>query len=279
VSGLTKQSTINNQRSKRRVPVRLFLISGLITLAMLPVGKAEAVFGGHSTTDYKCVGMIGSYDGTSFLQSGCGVAIGRDWVLSVAHVDGNTYIQDGRRFSIQQRYIAGNDVDLALFKLTEPIKYKATLLLAPYKDLKGKVVQLVGYGNDAKKRSDGLGWQPIGGTAGKLRVANNVIDDLRAPNSLAQQALMYDLDPPKASSPNSLGGKAIRGEGGVAGHDSGGGWFITVDKQPRLVAISDSVSTAIGSDMPTPYCYGGLGYGIYLAPYRGWINRVTGLNL
>ncbi len=260
-----------------RVPARPFLLI-LFASATIPAGSAR-VFGGHATTDYKCVGMIGKYDGSVFQQSGCGVAIGRDWILSVAHVNGDVYIQNGRRFSVQQRYAYYGDVDLALFKLTEPIRYKASMSFPTFNDLKGKMVNLVGYGNDAKKRSDGQGWQPIGGTNGMIRVANNVIDDLQNPGSTsAQQALMYDLDPPKGSTPNTLGGKAIHGEGGIAGHDSGGGWFVTIGGQPRLVAISDSVSIAMGNPV-SPYCYGGLGYGIYLAPYRGWINKVTGLSL
>lgn len=275
-----------------------------VALALLLLGTgisvpAGGVFSDATGNGPRCVGMVGRMQSGVFKQSGCGVAISPNWVIGVSHVGGDTFMQDGKSYAIEQKIVQpvvdGVQGDLALFKLSKPVPTYAEVLLRPFagqNGLKGLHVYLAGYGNAAKRRDDGLGWQPIGGTNGKLRLAVNTIDAEQLSRykvgsngkEVSNPALVYDLDPPRgkpmsttSGKYNTLGAGPAIGEGGVAGRDSGGGWFTFSGGHLKLIAVTASVSVAPGSKMPTPYCFGGLGFGIHLLPYKGWIYQVTGL--
>lgn len=251
-------------------------------LALLALASfAAAVFPDKPTNAYKAVGMIGRVSGGRFSQSGCGVAISPDWVIGVSHVGGNVFVEEGRQYPIVQKIIAKEQsADLALYKLGSPVPDFARLLFAPFEDLKNKNVSLVGYGRTAKLRADGLGWEPVNGSEGVRRVASNRIDQASTqrynigsesdPKWKTTVCLSYDLDKPGDPSSNKT-------EGGVAAKDSGGGWFVSIKNQSYLVAVSATVGRLRGSNLPTDYCYGAQGFGVYLAPYKDWIYSVTGL--
>jgi hypothetical protein len=183
--------------------------------------------------------------------------------------------------------------DLALFHLAKPVPWYSSILPdsfegAPGRGLKGEQVFLAGFGKTAKLRQDGLGWQPLEGSQGTLRVAANTIDfeeinryDLGKRGEhkwRSSRCLAYDLDSPSDPSQSTLGGPAIQGEGGIADKDSGGGWFVKRNGRVILVAVSCTVGR-VSASKPTAYCYGGVGFGVHLAHYMPWIRSVTGLKL
>lgn len=262
---------------------------------VLAATAAHAVFPDNPTSDYRSVGMIGRLDGGAFRQSGCGVAISAEWVISVAHVGGSLFVENDKQYPIVQKVVykasEGEPADLVLFKLGQPVSDFTPVLLAPFQSnskvagLKGRTVYLVGYGQTARLRDDGMGWQPRPGTEGTRRVATNTIDYTEVdrynigkpddPKWKSSECLVYDLDKPDDKSFSTLGSDITPDEGGVAAKDSGGGWFISQKGQSYLVAISATVGRIAGSRATSDFGFGAVGSGIHLAPYRGWIYSVT----
>ena len=276
---------------------RIPKLPGLLTLVIASWAlSARAVFPDHPTNDFKSVGEIGPGSGDrAFNPKGCGVAISPHWVISVAHVGGNEFYQEGHYYQIQKKIFyktsQGEPADLALFYIPETIKYYSPILFAPFDSgpnaLKNQTVSLVGYGETCRLRADSKGWQPVKNTAGVKRIATNTIDkeitdrynlgtDVN-PKWHSSETLVYDIDQPGNPKVSTLGNKITKNEGGVADKDSGGGWFLNVGGQQKLVALSATVGRVTNLKMDSPYCYGGLGFGIYLTPYRDWIHEQTGL--
>jgi hypothetical protein len=94
----------------------------------------------------------------------------------------------------------------------------------------------------------------------------------------SSHCLAYDIDCASDPLQSTLGGPAVEGEGGIADKDSGGGWFVRRNGKMMLVAVSCTVGR-VSASKPTAYCYGGVGFGVHLTPYLGWIKSVTGLRL
>ena len=271
------------------------MLTTLIFIAA--AGRGSRIFPDNPTSNFKSVGMIGLVNGSSFTVKGCGVAIAPKWVIGVGHVGGTTFIEDGHRYAVIKKIAfkadAGEPADLALYSLDRPVKDYSPILLAPFDsggkgfELKGKTVSLVGYGETEKPRADGTGWEPVKDSEGVRRVATNTIDYTEVdrynigkpddPKWKSSAMLVYDLDKPGDSSYSSLGGGATAHEGGMAGHDSGGGWFVTVDGKDFLVAVCASVGRPAESKATSNYGYGAVGFGVHLTPYRAWIEQNTGV--
>lgn len=272
-------------------------LSVLAVLLFVHKIEAATVFPDNPTTDYKAVGMVGTAADGAFKLNGCGVAISPDWVIGVAHVGGNVFVEDGKQYPIVQKIIhkasPGEPADLAMYRLGKPVPDYAQILLAPFEgalpatSLKGRTVYIVGYGRTAKPRADGKGWEPIQGSEGTRRVATNTIDYTEVdrynigsadqPKWKSSASLVYDLDKPGDPSFSTLGTATTPDEGGVGAKDSGGGWFVKVNGKNYLVAISASVGRLAGSKPTSDYGYGALGFGVHLTPYRNWIYRITQL--
>ncbi len=281
----------------------MYVLRSLPVLAVLSLaGHANvggaAVFPDHPTSDYKAVGVIGTSAGGTFKLNGSAVAISEDWVIGVAHVGGNVFVEDGKQYPIVQKIIhkafTGEPADLAMYRLGKPVPVYAQILLAPFEcpspagSLKGHTVYIVGYGRTARPRSDGNGWEPEQGSEGVRRMATNTIDYTEVdrynigsadqPKWKSSACLVYDLDKPGDPSFSTLGSAITPDEGGVGAKDSGGGWFVKVNGKSYLVAISASVGRLQGSKATSDYGYGALGFGVHLTPYRGWIYGVTKLS-
>ena len=241
--------------------------------------------------------MIGTAAGGAFKLNGCGVAISQDWVIGVAHVGGNVFVEDGKQYPITQKIIhkatGGEPADLAMYHLGKPVPVYSPILLAPFEgssaagSLKGHTVYIVGYGRTAKPKADGTGWDPVPGSEGVRRMATNTMDyteidrhnigSTDQPKWKSSACLVYDLDKSGDPSYSTLGTATTPDEGGVGAKDSGGGWFVKVDGKNYLVAISASVGRLQGSKASSDYGFGALGFGVHLTPYRNWIYQVTQL--
>lgn len=263
----------------------------MLTAILAFVISGRGVFPDNPTTDFKSVGEIGNAIGGTFDLKGCGVAIAPTYVIGAAHVGGNTFIEEGKQYPIAKKIFfktdQGEPADLAIYKLASPVPDHSAILYAPFDGasnaLKGQTVYLVGYGETCRLRSDGKGWEPVKGSTGVKRVATNTIDHEipdrinfgtdAAPKWHTSQALVYDIDDPSDPKKSTLGTKITKEEGGVADKDSGGGWFVKVNGKEELVAVSESVGRIVSMNLPSPYCYGGLGFGIHLQPYKAWIEK------
>lgn len=249
--------------------------------------QAAATFPDRPTTEFKSVGMIGTRSSTGFKISGSGVAIAPRWVISVSHVGGKIFVQEGVEYAIERKVVykarSGDNADLALFHLSKAAKYIAPVLAAK-SDPIGEAVWLVGYGQTATIRPDGRGWKPIGGSEGVRRAAHNRIDQrmrvrsnlgsTQQPKWVSQISLVYDLDNPEDSTMSTIGSDEGSNDGGLAAKDSGGGWFVRSGRREYLVAISSNVGIPAGSQVPDKYAFGAWGFGIELSPYRAWIDAV-----
>ena len=270
---------------------KLFVVS----LWLVGSATAAATFPDKPTSDYKAVGMIGSDKTGSFKQIGCGVAIAPDWVISVSHVGGNIFVENGKSYAITEKVVykasESEPADLALYKLAEPVPSFSPIMLAPFEaksaaaGLKGRTVYLVGYGQTAQPRSDGMGWKLVPDSQGVRRVATNTIDYTEVdrynigkpddPKWKSSDCLVYDLDKPGDPSFSTLGTAITPNEGGVGPKDSGGGWFVKQGSKEFLVAVTATVGHLADSKATSDYGYGAIGTGVHLTPYRQWIEHVA----
>lgn len=265
----------------------------LCTFVALAVGvsMAHAIFPDKRDSTIPSVVRLVVFQNGAWQNAGSGVAISSTWVLTASHT-GGTHIETapGRRIPIQQRIAhtvtSGNPADLALLKLGGSVASTSRIFYGAYTGtggLKNRTCRLVGYGLTGTSNS--TGWRLIDNTWGVRRAAQNVIDDLRTvsvnvgssttPRIKTGQYLIFDLDRPGSSARGSLGGSAVTDEGGIAAMDSGGGMFVQQSGSWQLVAINAMTGTMPG--IPTAYHYGGIGFSVYLTPYRDWIARISGV--
>jgi hypothetical protein len=230
--------------------------------------------------------MIGSTKAGKFQMSGCGVAIAPGWVIGVAHIGGDTFMQEGKSYRIAKKIIhkaaSGEPADLALYKLEGKASHTVQVASLGFPQLKNEVVYLAGYGQTATERPDGKGWEPVKGSEGTLRIATNRIDlsdafrsnigSQSTPRWKSTRSLAYDLDKPGSASFSTVGTAESPNEGGVGAKDSGGGWFINKGGKFQLVAVSLAVAAPPNRGIPNKYGYGAVGIGVDLSAYREWIN-------
>ena len=261
----------------------------LSLLALAAVSAAYPIFPNNRETGFGSVGRLTTLVNGRWETMGSAVAIGPNWLLCVAHTTGTHFEPSpGRRIPIIQRTThtapAGN-ADLAVLKLGSPVTTYSKIYTPSFTALRGQTVRLVGYGLTGVKTS--VGWNITAASTGTKRWAQNVVDQLQTisvnigstanPNIKKSQYLLFDLDNPNGLTNGPLGGRAVGSEGGIADKDSGSPMFLYNAGEYKVVALNGLTGTLPNSGTDNPYAFGGVGFSVYLAPYRTWIRTVTGI--
>ena len=232
-------------------------IRSLALLVTLAASSAYAVFP-NSGADNTFT-SVGQFGGAS------GVAIDPFWVLSAAHIDGNTFVLNGETYNVLQNVVpeSVNDErpDLRLLRVDRAMP--TFTRIDTRLPLLG-TVDIVGFGDTGNEIEASGGFDFPGGFPTARRRATNRIEGL-ADISFDQDGspfwttMFYQL-----TSPSGEGRTA--NEGGLAGGDSGGGFFFNFGDGIRLVGTN----SAVGSETATssPFSYGGFGFATYLGDER-----------
>ena len=208
---------------------------------------------------------------TSVIRVGneSGVAIDARWILTAQHVANPGTITVGNTvYNVIEDHvppvIALQRPDLRLLKVDNDLP--AFTKIDTRVPLLG-TVDIVGFGVSGVEVAGGYGLPgDPGNAAGTRRRATNRIEDLAtvtfAPNNVPTNdypeftVMYFDLTAPGAVGRTS-------NEGGVAGGDSGGGFFYDFGQGRRLVATTSGNGSLTNAD--GTYQYGsGVGFGTYL---------------
>lgn len=230
-----------------------------LALGLLAAGNALAIFPDYGRdTQFSSVGFFTNTGGAI----GSGVAIDPHWVLTAAH-DGTTGTftipgatdAENQNFTVIESFVAPTTAtsspDLQLLHIAETLpSFTRIDLRSP----EGAIATLVGAGITGTEISGG--YSIPGNGQGVRRKATNRIEGFAditdADDNFLYTGLYYDLSSP--SSPNR-----VANEGGIAGGDSGGGWFVDFGDGPRLVAVSEGIVGPNGGD--DYFVYGAFGFG------------------
>lgn len=228
--------------------------SFVVALAAITVSQVWAVYGattgpGSSDSTFIWVGQAGGPSA---------VLIDPHWVITAAHVGGNTFTLSGTTYTADATYDNPN-YDLHLMHFTNTFGgYYPLFSGNPI----GQTVTFVGFGDSGTLRSDGMGYNDVGG-AGTRRTALNVVglQQVVPFNTWNTPELLCDLDAPVGNTfaaPYNRDwfgdGGPTANEGGLMGGDSGGGWMINVGGTWQVAAIStyivDDPNAAPGDPNP-----------------------------
>lgn len=224
------------------------------------VGSSIAI-----TPDY---GPDTEFVGVGSMGASC-VAMAPHWVITARHVGGTTVNFGGTNFTAVQR-IDHDDADISLLRFNETF---STYYTPYFGDVLGQQVTMVGFGSTGTAGSTGI---TITGGGGTRRKANNIIDataTVTFDNIDFFESWVVDVDGPTGN--GTLGGGAVFQEGGLWGGDSGGGWFVDMNSQHRLVGINSWIDDGTGNGAYNDY--GDWAGGVALSNYEGWIFANTGV--
>lgn len=265
------------------------LLTSIVGVAVL-LSAGYTIFPNVAEPNFKSVGRMGNWNGTTFSGQGSCVAISPYWVLTAAHVGGNTIEQDGIRYPILQRIghtgSGGVNADLAAVRVQGPMKFASPLAFRPFTGtnaLQGLTSTLAGLGITGQRNAN-VGWSIQWGTDGTRRSAKNALDDyfpqvqvqISQTSLKTSDCLVYDLDDPLGvNTINVLGGTAVTGEGGLAPRDSGGGCFVLDNGQNRLVGINAYVGVLDGTPVQGEFDFGAVGLSVALNSYKNWITSTV----
>ncbi len=225
---------------------------------------------------YPSVGRV-----TGAIFGGSGVLVSDRWVLTAGHValgkTGGTFTIGGTAYQIQASItypdyaFPNNFSDIGLLYLSSPVLgvTPATMLgLDTSTQLLGLEATWVGFG---------IGGTGTSGAQGGFdhRAFTNVIDVFGPAYGLTSTAFISDFDKPDGST-NASGSspEATRLEGNVASGDSGGGVFVTIDGETRLVGITSFTG---GFAPGTNSRYGSISGATDLNQFHAWITDQTGI--
>jgi hypothetical protein len=200
-----------------------------------------------NNSDYQSVGLFVN----SWGYTGCGILIAQDWVLTAAHlfvaassgsftINGNTYASS--QLIAHPNWNGGNVLagsDFGLVHLGTPVTSLTPATLYMGSDERGKQGTFVGYG------LTGTGLTGANHLDNQKRAFQNWIDgDFGLPDLV----LGADFDNPLNAADNNFGDAIpLDLEGVVAGGDSGGGVFGTINGQSYLVGVISSVVSIDGN--------------------------------
>ncbi len=252
---------------------------GLALTALACVfGQASAIFGistgpGSTEVGFSTVGQV---------NGGGGVVFAPHWVASASHLGLGDFVLNGVTYH-PDIHVTQSAYDTTLYHFSAAFSDFTPLYSgSPV----GQEVTMVGYGFSGTQRADHLGYT-LAGASGIKRSATNTIGQVG--NFSKNGGLFYymiaDLDTADAATPppytrDNLGdGGPTTNEGGVAGGDSGGGFFINDGGVQKLAGVTnfswfdDSAPTDQGAQSLL-YGYGGSGAADFSeGPVRDWIDR------
>ena len=268
--------------------------ASILIAASLAGAQAHAIIGGTADTANSVYQYMGTFT-RSNQDAYLGTPIAPHWFVTAAH----DYPEVGDNFTnTEGSYTITNVVnvpngmggatDIALVQVggtfTNVYGYGSVAvgtdsIAGGVGGTNGTLVSIVGSG----AHSSGIGVAP-GGYA--RYVATNTVDDLidvkfGAPYNEESVSYLYDLDDGTATHNVTGSQLATANEGGVADHDSGGGWFVkTGSALPMVIAVSSGVDsqfdfTQTGSS--NYYDAGGIGVGADLGYYSSFIRQTTGV--
>jgi len=219
-------------------------------------------------------------------QSGSGVLIGSDWVLTAGHIafakgSTATFAIGGTNYAVSSSithpdYSFGSLAsDLGLVRLANPVTGIPVVRTHQFTDSllpTGLEAVWVGYGFTGTGL-DGAS-PPL-----ELRAFTNVIDGFGPDfEDLFPSSFVADFDRPDGST-NAVGSTtaATRLEGNVAPGDSGGGVFVEIDGEYRLIGINSYTATLDSFPAGSNSRYGALSGATNLQGFHAWIAAETGI--
>ncbi len=236
-------------------PRRDLILLARALVALGPSASALAVFPDSGGVDARYT-SVGQFSGSS------AVAIDPRWVLTAEHVNGGSVftLPGFGDFNVVQNVappiVNGVRPDLRLLRVDRDIP---AFTRVDVRAVVGRVVTLVGFGATGGETAGG--WNP-NLNPGTRHAARNVVDGVTdisfsstPPFEPYWNALYYTL-----SAPNDP--TRVAGEGGLAGGDSGGGFFYNFGDGDRLVAVNSAIGAATSGGNALDY--GGFGFGTQL---------------
>lgn len=218
-------------------------------------------------------------------QSGSGVWIGGDWVLTAGHVAfGKTrgsFTVNGVSYPILSSlthpdYRFGSlQSDLGLVRLGAPVEGLDAARMQQFSDA------MLPTGMDSVWVGHGFTGSGLSGASTPLerRAFTNVIDGFGPDfEGLFDTSFVADFDRPDGSTnvPGSTS-TATPLEGNVAPGDSGGGVFVEIDGEYRLVGITSYRATLDSYPAGSNSRYGALSGATHLPLFHDWIAAETGI--
>lgn len=255
------------------------ILASVGILGMSAAAFAVVPFLNQPDTQYPWVGQI---------RGASGVVIAPHWVLSAKHVasDGGTFAVGGLQYFpdywINADGVAGRpatDLTLLHFPTVFP-----SYCVPYYGNVVGMIATMVGWGISGTERPDGTGYITDGNSGGIRRAGKNKISKLELiPDFIGDQvwALWYDLDGNGYDTWGDGGPIAGQIEATLGVGDSGGGMFVQIGGESRLIGIcafiDDEIDPFNPPSSPDPYYdYGDAGGGTALSVYKDWIQSTIG---
>jgi secreted trypsin-like serine protease len=257
--------------------------------------RSDAVYQRMSTNPaFLPTGLIRAYQGSSF-GIGSGTLIAPNWVLTAGHmaivdgvantaqefvIGGQTYAVASDAVYVHSGWIAsGYDLnagyDLALFRLTTPVKGIKPASLNTDRNEVGQVIFTNGFG------STGTGLTGNTGAAGTRRAGQNVLDATAAQIVIpgrteaipvgSDRTLLYDFDSPRRDI-STLGSAApLNLEYSGAPGDSGGGAMIAAGRGYRIAGVVSGGYRPLGLRNGA---YGTTAIYVRVSSHASWIRAV-----
>ncbi|MGD8376327.1 MAG: trypsin-like serine protease [Acidobacteriota bacterium] len=239
--------------------MRGHLLASLLLLASVPPAGAIVIRHDRDDADYRALGA--EYPAVAkILPDGEGTLIAPRWVLTAAHVGrdvrrvGGTVRVGEREYAVGGVFLhpdwKGQEHDIALVRLQEPVSGVQPASLYRNRDELGKVVTFVGRGDF------GTGKEGILRADGALRAATNRVD------RTTDDWLIFTFDPPQA---------ATRLEGISGPGDSGGPALVRRDGRSWVLGVSSGGQSPEGG---RPGMYGSREFYTRVSTHLDWIDSV-----